>query len=473
MTAMPAKSAFTTAEPTGISPGPAPMHVWMSEARALLVLAGPMVVTQLAQVALITTDIIMLGRFSKAALASATIANALYYMVWLFGFGPASAVAPVIAHIRGEKPRDRAGVRVAVRMGLLAVLLVSVPLVGLLTLTEPVLRLLGQDPALTPGAGVFALALAVGLPFSLIFQVLRNFAAALGRPNAAMWVMGAAVGFNVLADWSLIFGHLGLPALGLLGAGIATSTSQIFSVVGMAVVIRLTPDLAAVRIGRRLFHLARARLAEILRLGLPIAFTMMFEAMLFNAATLAQGAFGIDSVAAHQIALNSASISFMVPLGIGMAATVRVGLSAGARDLAAARRSGLVAMIMGVGFIAFCGVAMALAGRQIASFYFGGQAAQNQPVIALAALFLTVAAAFQVADALQVVGSMSLRGLKDTRVPMILAGGAYWLAGAPMGVALAFGLHMQGVGLWIGLAFGLAVAALFMCGRFLWLTRRS
>jgi MATE family multidrug resistance protein len=160
----------------------------------------------------------------------------------------------------------------------------------------------------------------------------------------------------------------------------------------------------------------------------------------------------------------------MVPLGLGMAATVRVGLAAGARDPAGARRAGLVAMSIGVAFIGLCGVAMALFGRQIAGLYFGRLAAQNGPVISMAASFLMVAAAFQLFDALQVVGAQSLRGLKDARVPMILAGGAYWLAGAPMCFVLAFGLHMRGMGVWIGLAFGLAVAAAVMCGRFWWIT---
>ncbi|MGA2953309.1 MAG: MATE family efflux transporter, partial [Caulobacteraceae bacterium] len=200
--------------------------------------------------------------------------------------------------------------------------------------------------------------------------------------------------------------------------------------------------------------------------------TMMFEAMMFNVMTLVMGSFGVTPLAAHQIALNFASVTFMVPLGLGMASTVRVGLAAGAGDVVGARRAGITAMVIGVAFISLCGVAMALAGPQIASLYVGGRAAQDLAVIATAAVFLKVAAAFQVFDALQVVAAQSLRGLKDARAPMFIAGAAYWLVGAPSCFALAFGLGLRGLGIWIGLAIGLAAAAVLLTARFLILTRR-
>jgi MATE family multidrug resistance protein len=446
---------------------------WLTEARALLVLAAPMIVTQLAQMAIMTTDVVLLGRLSKTALASAAIGNAVYYFTWLTGFGPASAVSPMIAHIRGASPRNKAGIRASVRMGLWAAVLISLPLTGILLTATPILIFLHQDPELARGAGVFVAALAIGLPFSMGFQVLRNFAAALERPNAAMWVMGASIVFNALAAWSLIFGHFGLPALGLLGSGLATSFSAVFAFLAMLVVVALTPELRQMRIGRRFHKLAGSKLAEVMRLGMPIGMTMMFEAMLFNASTLVMGTFGAASVAAHQIALNFASVTFMVPLGIGMASCVRVGVFTGAGDRAGARHVGLTAVTMAVGFIALVGIAMALFGRQIAGLYFGSRVAENADVIGLAGTFLMVAAAFQLFDAAQVVGAQSLRGLKDTRVPMVLAGGSYWLAGAPMCLVLAFGFHMAGLGVWIGLAFGLAVAAVAMCGRFWGVTREA
>ncbi|MDR3509773.1 MAG: MATE family efflux transporter [Caulobacteraceae bacterium] len=446
---------------------------WMEEARALIRLAAPLILTQLAQMAILTTDIVMLGRLGKTALASAAIGNTVYYFAWLVGAGPAAAVSPMIAHISGGGRFDRAKVRAAVRMGLWAVGMLSVPLIGLMWLARPVLVALHQDPQLALGAGQFVSMLSFGLFFALGYQVLRNFSTSLGHPRAALWVMGASIAYNALADYALIFGHFGAPRLEIIGSGLATSSSSIFAFVAMLVVIARSPALRGYRIFRRFTRPVRDKLAEVFRLGLPIGMTMIFEAMLFNTMTLVMGTFGAVSVAAHQIALNFASITFMVPLGIAMAATVRVGLAAGRGDLRAARRAGHVALSVAAGFMALCGVAMILAGPQIASLYFGSKTADDQDVIAMASTFLKVAAAFQVFDALQVVGALSLRGLKDARAPMLLAGGSYWLVGAPICLILGLGLHMQGLGIWIGLAAGLGAAAIAMLLRFRWLTQAA
>jgi multidrug resistance protein, MATE family len=443
---------------------------WLIEARALVRLAAPLAVTQLAQMAVLTTDVVLLGRLSTHALAAAAVGNVVYYFAWLLGSGPAMAVSPMIAQLLGARPRDRAGVRAIVRMGLWAAVLLSGPLIGLMLFAEPILLRLGQTPQLSADAGVFVAMLCFGLPFALGFNVLRNFATSVGRPNAPLWVMLSSIVWNLVVGWALIFGHLGAPKLGIMGAGIATASSAAYAFVLLLVLILVRPELKAYRILRRFGRPHWPQFVELFRLGVPIGVTLLFEAMLFNSMTLVVGTFGEAQLAAHQIALNFASVTFMVPLGVAMAATVRVGLAAGAGDLAGARRAGLTAMAMAMGFISLCALLMAVAGEQIASLYVpaGGE---NAEVIRLAALFLLVAAVFQVFDAAQVVGALSLRGLKDARWPMILAGGSYWLAGAPVCVALGVGLGMQGLGVWIGLAFGLAVAALAMLTRFHLLTR--
>ncbi|MBV8593603.1 MAG: hypothetical protein JOZ27_04785, partial [Caulobacteraceae bacterium] len=246
--------------------------------------------------------------------------------------------------------------------------------------------------------------------------------------------------------------------------------SQIFSCAAMLALIQATKALRDYRAFRRFRRPHGAKLAEVFRLGVPIGLTMVFEAMLFNSMTLVMGRFGTPALAAHQIALNVASITFMVPLGIGLAATVRVGLAAGAGDSRAARRAGLTAVAVALAFIVLCGAVMALAGAGIAGLYIGGRTAEDLEVIALAALFLKVAAAFQLFDASQVVFALSLRGLKDARAPMLIAAGAYWLVGAPTCIGLGIGLGLKGLGIWIGLAVGLAAAALAMGTRFLRLT---
>ena len=465
---MPAASLMQ-AEP----PERKPETSWREEVRATIALALPLIFTQLAQMAISTTDIVLLGRFSRGALAAAAIGNTVYYFAWFIGGGPGTAVAPMVAHLIGARRVHTSPVRAALRMGLWSVLLLSLPMIAVLWQTRPILLALGQDPQVAADAGRFVAILALGLPFSLALLVLRNFAAAVGRPKAGLWVVLSMIGFNALAGYVLIFGHFGAPRLGIVGSGLATAGSAVFGLVAMLVTFRFTPDLRAFRIFRRSGRLVRAKLAEVFRLGMPIGLTKIFEATLFSAMTLVMGTFGTAAVAAHQIAMNVVSVTFMVPLGLGMAAIVRVGLAAGAGDTPAARRAGLSAMILSVVFISVCAVAMFVGGPQIAVAYLGGAARGDGEVIAMAALFLKVGAAFQIFDALQVVGALSLRGLKDARMPMILAAGAYWLVGAPICLVWGITLHMRGLGVWIGLAIGLAAAAVAMTVRFHLLTRSA
>jgi MATE family multidrug resistance protein len=444
----------------------------LAEARALAVLAGPLIVTQLAQMAVMTTDVILLGRFSRAALAAAAVGNTVYFAAWLIGAGPAFAVAPMIAQILGLDPADRGAVRASVRMGLWAVWMAAAPMILVLWQAKAILVAAHQDPVLAENAGRFVAMVALGLPFTMGYLVLRSFTTALGKPGPGMWVMAATIGVNAVGGYTLIFGHFGAPRLGIVGSGLATAASSLFSFAAMTAVVLAHKGLRPYRVFAGFASPALDKLTEVYRLGLPIGMAMIFEAMLFNVMTLVMGSFGVVSLAAHQIALNVASITFMVPLGLGMAATVRVGLAAGAGDAHGVRRSGLTAMVMGVGFIILCGAAMALLGGPIAGLYVGGRAAQDLKVIAMAALFLKVAAAFQVFDALQVVANQSLRGLKDARAPMWIAAGSYWLAGAPTCLVLAYAFAMKGLGVWIGLAVGLAVAAAALTARFALLTRR-
>jgi len=446
------------------------LDAWFAEGRELLKLAGPLALTQLAQMTIMGTDMYMLGHYSTTALASATLGNTIFFFAWLLGFGPASAVSPMVAHILGASPNNRAGVRAVARMGLWSVLIVSVPLFTLLQFAKPLLMMLGQKPELAEGAGHFVGALAFGLPFSLGYQVLRNYTTALSRPTAPLIVMGLSILFNALADYALIFGHFGFPRLGVLGSGIASSCSFAFGFLTMLLVIRLTPELRKYRILRRFQRPHWEKLAEVFRLGLPIGLTTIFEAMLFNSATLVMGTFGTAAVAAHQISLLIPSFTFMVPLGIAMAATVRVGLAAGARDREAVRRAGYSAIVIGAGFMSLMAIVLWTHPREIASLWLSDSPSSLQ-VIALAVVFLHVAAAFQIVDGIQVVTALSLRGLKDARAPMWIAGASYWLAGAPVGLILAFPLHMKGLGIWIGLAFGLFVAAASMVWRFWYLSR--
>jgi MATE family multidrug resistance protein len=436
----------------------------------------PMAATQLAQMVILATDTIMLGHFSKRALAAAALGNTIYFMAWLLGSGMPMAVSPIIAHVQGKhsantKPRDQREVRICVRMGLWSVAFVSLPLLAVLILTRPILSALGQQPELASDAAIFMSGLAWGLPCAMGFQVLRSFSTALSRAVPPLIVMALAILWNAGFDYALIFGHFGLPRLGLFGAGIASASSNIFSFVAMLAVCLGLPALKRYRILHRLWQPHWQSFIELFRLGLPIGVTMVFEVALFNGAALAMGIFGLSSLAAHQIAITIPSLTFMIPLGIGLAATVRVGLAAGAGDAAAARRAGFTAIGMAAIFMCCTALVLLLWPRPIAQLWLP-DIPDNEEVLALAVSFLHVAAAFQLVDGIQVAASMSLRGLKDARGPMWLAGASYWLAGAPMCLLLGFGTSLHGFGIWLGLAFGLLVAAVSLTTRFVILSKK-
>tara|TARA_R110000824_G_scaffold118960_14_gene272137 strand:+ start:265018 stop:266523 length:1506 start_codon:yes stop_codon:yes gene_type:complete len=444
-----------------------PMQHFMLEARELLRLAGPVVVTQLTQMGIGTIDVLLLGAYSKDALAASALGLSLYYSMWVLAMGPAVAVQPLVAHVLGAGRHQKRDVRLTVRMSLWAILLMTPFQIAFLWFTGDILLMMGQPAQLAADAGLFVKMLAFGFVFTTLFNVLRGYATALSRPNAPLIVMGLTIVFNGVVAWVLIFGHFGAPEMGLKGAGIASAASFFFSFAAMIGVIVFTRDLAQYRIFRRFFHFDWKVLKEVIRLGLPISMTIIFEAMFFNAGTMIMGYFGTDSVAAHQIALNVVALVFMVPLGIATAATVRIGLAAGAHDMPRVRRAGGAAMGISLSFMGLCGIIMFVFAPQIIGIYLDPAKPENQPVIELAVLFLRIGAAFQLFDTGQVVASLSLRGLKDANAPMWIAGVSYWVIGFPLAAFLAFHLHMQGAGVWIAFVVALAVATFAMSARFI------
>ena len=397
----------------------------------------------------------------------------LFYLTWLIGYGPVAAVSPIIAQILGAHPNDRARTRAAVRMGLWAIGLLSIPLMVLLIWAKPVLLMLGQDPKVVALAEPWVHAVAFGLQFSLGFGVLRGFATAIGRQHFVLGVSLGVVLVNIALNYMLIYGHFGAPVLGVQGAGIASATAYACAFFTMLTVVLAAPAFKKYHVLHRFTRADWAKFKEVFRLGVPMGVSMIFEAMLFNSATLLMGVFGAASVAAHQIALNVGSVTFMAPLGIGIAATVRVGLAAGARNHEGVRRAGYTAIAFGAGFMLCCAVVIALIPEKLVGLYIATSDPSNADVVRIVVPFLYVAAVFQLFDALQVTGQMALRGLKDARAPMWIAGLSYWLVGFTACVALGFWANMQGLGVWIGLALGLAAAGTGMVLRFEILSRRN
>lgn len=446
---------------------------WLDEARDLLKLAGPLIAMQLAQIGSLTADIIMVGELGTNAIAATQIGSFLYFLAWLIGYGPVAAVSPIVAQILGAHPNDRARTRAAVRMGLWAVVIISVPLMIALIWARPILLGLGQQPEIVAIAAPWVHAIAIAVPFALGFGVLRGFTTAIGNQRAVLVIAVGQVLVNIAMNYVLIYGNLGAPAFGVVGSAYASVIANVFAFTTMLIVVLATKAFRKYHLLHRFWRPDWRKMREIFRLGVPMGTSMIFEAMLFNSATLMMGIIGAASLAAHGVALNVGSVTFMVPLGIGLAATVRVGLFAGARNIAGVRRAGYTAIAFGSGFMALCAVIIALIPETLVGLYIPAKDPANAEVVRLAVSFLYLAAVFQLFDALQVTGQMSLRGMKDANAPMWIAGLSYWLVGFTLSYTLAFWAGLEGFGIWIGLAAGLAVAGFGMVWRFAVLSRRA
>lgn len=445
-------------------------RLWRAEARATLALAWPLILTNVAQALIHATDVVLLGWAGPRTLAAATLGINVYFAFLVFGLGLMIASSPILARELGARRHSVREVRRTVRQTMWAAVAICVPVWILLWNTRALLILLGQDPALAADAQLFVRFLMWGmLPF-LFYLVLRSFISALERP---LWSFGVglfAVLFNALLNYGLIFGELGFPELGIVGAGIGSACANLVMFVGMAMVVTLDRRFRRYRLFGRFWRADWERFREVWRLGLPIAITLGLEITIFNAAVFLMGLIGTESLAAHAIAIQVASLTFMVPLGLGQAVTVRVGLAFGRGDREGVAIAGWTALGITIAFMGLTGLAMIAAPTFLVSAFLDSGDPANAQVIGLAASFLVVAALFQVFDGAQAVGAGMLRGLHDTRVPMLYAAFGYWIVGILTGVGLGFGLGWDGVGIWTGLAAGLGVVAVLMIARW---TRRE
>lgn len=442
---------------------------WLDETGATASLAGPLILTNLAQSAINATDVVLLGWLGANELAAGSIGVNLYIAFLIFGMGLVMAASPIMAEQLGRRKHSLREVRRTVRQSMWAAVTITLPVWLILWHAEPILLLLGQDPLLSAHAADFVRPLMFGYLPALFYLVLRAFVAALERPAWALLISVAGVIVNAVLNYGLIFGVFGLPKLGLFGAGLGSSITQTLMFLGMAAVVLIHPRFRRYHLFGRFWRPDWPRFAQVWRLGLPIALTLGLEVTVFNAAVFLMGLIGTDSLAAHAIAIQIASLTFMVPLGLSQAVTVRVGLAYGRRDTAGITRAGWTAFTMGTVFMAAMAVVMYAMPHTLVGLFLDEALPVNQPVIPLAVSFLYVAALFQVFDGAQSVGAGMLRGLQDTTVPMIFAGFGYWIVGMGTAVWLGFGLGWHGVGIWIGLAAGLAIVSVLMLAR--WLRR--
>jgi MATE family multidrug resistance protein len=432
-------------------------------------LAAPLAVAQVAQMAMGVTDTVLLGSLGSGALAAGGLGAGLFFTTILLLQGVLSAVAVLVAQARGAGRPERAPA--VFRTGLLLVALLTAPAFLLLSYAEPILLALGEPPDLARDVGRYESVLRWGVPGGLIgLGLMRAFLPAIDRPRVILWVTLAAVGVNGLLNYGLIHGAWGLPRLGLIGSATATAATLWGTALSLLAVVHLAPSLRRWSVPSRAPGQGRTPilplLGELLRVGLPVGVTYGVEVTLFLAAGLLAGLISTAALAAHQIALNVASFAFMVPFALAQAANVRVGFWTGARRPAEARRAGFVAIGLGAGFMTITGVTMLAAPRMLVGLYLDMGDPGNAETVHIAVTLLFIAAAFQIVDGVQAVAAGGLRGLRDTRTPMLLAAFGYWGIGFTSGYALAFGFGAGAPGLWWGLAIGLAVVAALLTLRF-------
>ncbi len=442
-----------------------PAGSFRREGLMTLRLALPLVVGNLAQAAINTTDVVILGRYDVDALAAAALGVNLYWVFGVFCMGLVTAASPLIAAEYGRRPNSVRDVRRTVRQAIWASAAICLPVWAILWNAEAIFLALGQTADLSAAAAPFVRIAMWGLFPWLVGLILRYYVTALERPVWGVYIMAVGLVFNALACWALVFGHLGLPELGLEGAAIANALSQLVLGLGGVLVVTGVRRFRRYRLFGNFWRPDWPRFRAIFAVGLPIACTYAMEITVFSAAVFLMGLIGRASLAAHSVAIQIAALAFMVPLSIGQAATVRAGIFHGRRDAQGLSRVGKVALMLGLASAALSSALMWLIPGQLVGLFVQPVTPEDAEVYRLAVAFLGVAALFQLVDSLQAVGAGLLRGIQDTRVPMVFAALGYWAIGFAMGWFLAFHAGLDGVGVWLGLAGGLAATALLMCGR--------
>jgi MATE family multidrug resistance protein len=424
-----------------------------SEWHAVSSIALPIVAVQVGMMLMGVVDTLMVGRVSAQALAGVSLGNLYVFNVMVIGMGALMALDPLVSQAVGAS--DHVGVTRAVQRGMILSIILALAIMLTMIPAAPLLRLFRQPPDVVPGAAAYVRISAAGMIPFLAFIVLRQTLQAVGRLAPIVVTIVVANVVNALLNWVFIFGHWGAPAMGVAGAALATA-------IGRWLMCVLLPLLAWSELRAHLHPFERAvfrvrPIWRMLMLGLPIGLQQFLEVSAFAAVGLLMGTFGTTQVASHQIALNLAALTFMVPLGVGAAAAVRVGHAVGAGDEQRARRAARIAYFVGGGFMCATAALFLVVPRQLAELY-----TPDAGLVAIAASLIPIAGFFQVFDGLQAVGAGVLRGLGDTRVPLIAMLSGYWLIGVPVSVVLGYGSGLGPRGLWWGFVAGLSSVAIFL-----------
>jgi len=448
---------------------PASWALWRGELAETAKLALPIALTQLGQVAMMTSDLALIGRLGDAAVAAAALAHTVFFTLFVLGMGPVAAVTPLASQYFGARaPRM---VRRSLRVGLWATVILGLPLSVAQLWGNELLVALGQSRATAALAQRYLDGFAWCLVPTFFFMALRNFMGAVNRPEPGLWITLVAIPANTLLAYLMIYGAFGWPGLGLLGAGLATTAIDIAMCIAAIWVCYARRPFRKYHVLGNWWRADWVLMKQLIAVGAPMSGAFLLEYGVFAAAAQMMGWLGTRALSAHQVALQVAAIMFMVPLGIGMAATVRVGHAAGRGDAAATRRAGFAAVALGIVFMAAMTVLVSATRETLPLLFFGRDAA-DPATVALAASLLMFGASFFIADGVQTIAAGALRGLNDTRVPLIFAAISFWLVGFTGCWLFGFALRFAAQGIWLGFTLGLIIYAALLVTRFHRLTAR-
>jgi MATE family multidrug resistance protein len=432
-------------------------QTWRREVRDTLVLTAPIAGGLLAEMGQGMIDYSMSGHLGQTALAAAGLGLQLLFTPMFWGMGAITATGAVGAQAHGAG--DPEAVSESMRQGFLMATLLSVPVIAILLLAIPLLPLVNHDAEVVRQVRSIIL---IGLPWIPLiywFTVVRNFVTVMQRPTIVTVCAVAGLPLSFLSNYVFMYGNWGAPKMGAVAVGLTGTLVALLHLVMIVAYVECVPELRRYRIFARLLHFDRRMMAELFRVGIPIAMSYLFETGLFFTATVLMGVISTDALAAHNAVLNVCAVTFMIPYALSQAATVRVGYAAGAQQPDAARRAGYVAIWLGMGWMLIGATVMLAAPGLLTSIYLDAADPANAGATRLAASLFVIAAVFQIVDGTQVTTQGALRGLKDTTVPMVICGLGYWVFGLGSGVTMGFALGFGAQGLWWGLAIGLAVSA--------------
>ncbi len=430
--------------------------------RAHLVLGLPLIGSHVAQMAIGVTDTVMLGWYDVEALAGLVLANTAYMALFLFGSGFAFAVMPLVS--AAAEQDDETRVRRVTRMGLWISVGFALAVLPVLWFSDPLLRALGQDPDLTLRAQDYLRIMGWGILPALAVMVLKSYLSALERTGVQLLVVLGAALANVAVNHALIFGNWGFPEMGIRGAAVASLAVQAISLAALAAYA--AGQFPTHKLFQRVWRPDWEALREVATMGFHVGVTVLAEVGLFTLSSILVGLLGTVALAAHGIALQLAALSFMVPLGLSNAATVRASRAFGRGDAEALRAGARAAFALGLGWAALAAALFVVLPELFVSLYIAPDEPLRAEIVALGRVLLLMAALFQLADATQVNAMALLRGMQDTRVPMWIAAASYWLIGATAAWGLGIGLGYGAVGIWSGLVIGLSAAAIALVMRF-------